>query len=254
MDVLASYLVPKQALGPLYEARQRGSAGCSGGFCWVQVDGQLHLWRFRDGSDARMRSLRLPRAVVDPLNPAPLFIAILQHPRSNAITVVACSSRGAIAAWMDANHLAEPITAQLVDGTAAISSFAASVPEDSASGPVFVGAAGMPDGSWLALQGSAQGIITRHVKARITQQEAKGMLGKIGSVISWGYSEAFDPSAKLIKKTPSGRPVVDVHVVALDASRLRITVLTDACVESWLVRHWLYGSVLDAEACRTKAS
>ena len=74
-----------------------------------------------------------------------------------------------------------------------------------------------------------------------TLAKGAGVLGALGSALSWGYAEVFDPSAKLVKRTPCGRPVADIHVVALDAGRLRVTLLTDVSVECWTVRSLAYG-------------
>ena len=115
---------------------------------------------------------------------------------------------------------------------------------------------GTADGSWLLVQGSTQGLLTKHLNASrgaapastssaqypaSTLAKGAGVLGALGSALSWGYAEVFDPSAKLVKRTPCGRPVADIHVVALDAGRLRVTLLTDVSVECWTVRSLAYG-------------
>ena len=108
---------------------------------------------------------------------------------------------------------------------------------------------GTADGSWLLVQGSTQGLLTKHLNASraaaptssaqhpaSTLAKGAGVLGALGSALSWGYAEVFDPSAKLVKRTPCGRPVADIHVAALDAGRLRVTLLTDVSVECWMVK------------------
>ena len=62
------------------------------------------------------------------------------------------------------------------------------------------------------------------------------MLNALGSALSWGYTEVFDPSAKLIRRTPSGLPVSDIVVTATVDGRLRVLVLTTGSVECWMVR------------------
>lgn len=232
MDVQASHVVPRAALGALHGD---GDAGVCQDFCWTCAGDTLTFWRYSEGRDARVRSLRLPRAVAERSNAA-LFVAILPQPRGSAVSVVVVSASGSMAAWMDANYLEEPITCQIAAASGAgISSFSAAVPEDSGSELVFLAAAGCADGSWMLVQGSSGGLHTRQLNAGGSAQDARGVLGKIGSALSWGYAEAFDPSAKIVKRTPSGRPVVDVAVVVLDASRLRVLVLTDASIDCWLV-------------------
>lgn len=112
--------------------------------------------------------------------------------------------------------------------------------------PVTPGAA---DGSWLLVQGSVQGLLTRHIASGKTPQAAStssaisaatgkggvGMLSALGSALSWGYTEVFDPSAKLIKRTPSGLPVSEIVVTAMRDGKLRVLVLTKASLECWMV-------------------
>ena len=57
-NVAASHLLPRAVV----ELLQRGSAQAgitAQGFCWVLSQQQLHLWRFDEGSSARLRSLTL---------------------------------------------------------------------------------------------------------------------------------------------------------------------------------------------------
>lgn len=238
MEVCASHMLPRQALAALHGGRDV-HAGVAGDFAWSAEGDQLCFWRHAEGRSARVRSLRLPRAVADSLN-CGLFVAILPQHHGNAVSVVTCSGSGSLAAWMDAHYLEAPATAQIAanagsDTALSITSFSAAMPEDTSSEPCFLGAAGCSNGSWTLVQGSTQGLLTREMAARVPSSDAKGVLGKLGSAISWGYTEAFDPSAKILKRVPSGRPVVAVHCAVLDAARLRVTLLTDQSIDCWLV-------------------
>ena len=144
MDIQSSHLLPRQALDILHQVGNKQS-GVSGSFAWLLSGDSLHIWRYQEGPDARVRSLIVPLSVAGIDRSSLLFVSVLPQPRSSAVTVVICSASGTLAAWMDANYLTEPIVGQIATSSSAvaITSFSAAVPEEAGgSGPVFVSAAG----------------------------------------------------------------------------------------------------------------
>lgn len=235
---VSSYLVPRTVL----EIQQRpGSTFQSGinsanGFCWVLSGQQLYIWKYREGRDARLRTLRLPQASGDKH-----YVQIISHPSSNAVSVLALSDSGCLTVWLDASYLSEPVVQQIVTGpggttTSVVSAFSATAAPNLTAGPAFVAALASTNGSWYLIQGSTQGIFTKQLAVSAAQQESKGVLGALGSVISYAYTEAFDPSAKYIKKSPSGRPAIAVHVTPVDATHIRVFLLNDQSLDCWMVR------------------
>ena len=155
-------------------------------------------------------------------------------------------------AWLDANYLSEPVIHQIIPHpgtTRLITCFTAATPE-LAAGPGFVAAAGASDGSWFLVQGSTQGIYTKHLATEsAAHPEPRGMLGALGSALSWGYNEAFNPSAKYIKRTASCRRAVGIACIPVDASRVKFLVLSDTTVDCWLVGG-LVGACIGVHGCQ----
>uniref|UniRef100_A0A7S3VQF7 Nucleoporin Nup133/Nup155-like N-terminal domain-containing protein n=1 Tax=Dunaliella tertiolecta TaxID=3047 RepID=A0A7S3VQF7_DUNTE len=228
--------------------QQHGSteaaAGIShSGFCWV-IDGrELLLWR--QGETARIRSLLLPSGTPNQKH----FVAVLTHPSSSTTTVITCSEAGLLTYWLDANHSVEPVHHQVIVGVdqrnpagqpqqrTVVTAFTADIPElgASAGGPSFVGMMGSVDGNLFFIQGSPQGIFTKQLAA-LPSQQTRGVLGTLGSVLSWTYHEAFLPGAKFIKHVSSGATPVAVHVAMDDTvNHLHVYVLTANALECWLV-------------------
>lgn len=146
MDVQASHLLPRQAIDTLHTLNGvQYQTGISGSFAWILSSGSLTVWPYLEGRDSRVRTLLVPESVAGPDGNAPIFAAVLPQPRSSAVTVIVCSAHGALAAWIDASYLSEPILGQIspAQSPAAITSFSATVPQESAgAGPVFVATAG----------------------------------------------------------------------------------------------------------------
>ncbi|KAF5839947.1 hypothetical protein DUNSADRAFT_18228 [Dunaliella salina] len=219
----------------------QAAAGISpSGFCWVIEGRELLLWR--QGETARLRSLLLPPGASHQKH----FVTVLTHPSSSTTTVITCSAKtGLLTYWLDANHSVEPIHHQVIVGVdqrssaavgqpqqrAAVTTFTAEIPElaTSAGGPLFVGMMGSVDGNLFFIQGSPQ-------LAALPSQQTRGVLGTLGSVLSWTYHEAFLPGAKFIKHVSSGATPVAVHV-AKDGTvnHLHVYVLTANALECWLV-------------------
>ena len=166
MDVHASHLLPRHALDILHaiDGGQQ-QTGISGSFAWILSSGNLIIWKYQEGRDSRVRTLRVPESVVGLDGNTPIFASVLPQTRSSAVTVVVCSAQGALAAWIDASYLSEPVLCQIMPSSSAtatpqssaITSFSAAVPQESTgSVPVFVATAGdqagRPTGSpaWAA--------------------------------------------------------------------------------------------------------
>jgi hypothetical protein len=97
---------------------------------------------------------------------------------------------------------------------------------------------GFSDGSWVLVQGSPQGLVSHLLNAPpSSRSETKpSMLGKLGSALTWTYTEVFDPSAKFIKRNPTiGHSVINIHVHAVDSNRFRVVLLTESAVDLWQV-------------------
>mmetsp|Transcript_19311 Transcript_19311/g.41732 ORF Transcript_19311/g.41732 Transcript_19311/m.41732 type:complete len:1007 (-) Transcript_19311:157-3177(-) len=239
MEVQSSYLVPRQVLSILQYPGCKPITGIvqPGGYCWVLYEDQLHFWRYQEAAQSRLRSLRVPAEAARHVSNT-AYVSIISPQHSGATTVLLCTPSGHLCVWLDANYLSEPVVHQLLPGSVAtisVTGFSAHHQTDGASGPAFVAAASCSGGSWVLVHGSSQGIYTRQLGHANPQQEPKGVMGKLGSVISWTYTEAFDPLARLIKKSPSGRPAVAVQSIMIDTTHLKVFVLSEVSLDCWLV-------------------
>ncbi len=256
-DVCASSLLPR-TVSALLQRTGAGSAQLSAGFSpggsefsWVLALGQLHIWRHREGVDARLISIHLPAQLQsDGAGDAGLFVQVVSYAAaSGAATAVACTPSGLLVAWPNAEFATEPVVAE-VPGTAAaagshhVTAFTAIAPP-AASGMLFLAALTLSDGSLHVVQGSQQGMHSRQLApgaaaAAATAAhttEPRGMLGALGHALANAYTGAFHPNAKLVKRTPAGRPAVALLARSIDVHRVHVWVATDTAVDCWLVRN-----------------
>ncbi|GAX78191.1 hypothetical protein CEUSTIGMA_g5633.t1 [Chlamydomonas eustigma] len=241
MNINYSFLLPKHALDQIQHDRVVHT-GVSTSHCWIFDGRSVLVWKIEDGKDARLFFVPVLSAFAktESLNTDAddIFISVLA--RNSALTLVVCLASGCLATWLDINYQTDPFICQLSASThSRINSFSAVSPTASGnSGIVFVGAAGFSDGSWALVQGSPQGLVSRLLNTHLdSRTECKpSMLGKLGSALSWTYTEVFDPSAKFIKRSPTtGQSVIDVHVHPLDSNRYRVLLLTETAVDLWQV-------------------
>lgn len=226
-QVLNSRLVPRSAQVQLQRSYSSPiQCGVSNEYCWCLVEQQrvLLLWKFGDGSDARVFTLSVPSEAVAGPSAAPANVAVLS-PRPSSATVVLCSATGVVAAWLDCNYLSEPLLCRTA--ASSVTAFSAV-----ASGSGFLAAVCAADGCVHLVQGSQQGL-QGSILASPTSDQGKS--GVIGSLLTWAYTEAFDPGAKYVKKSPSGRPAVGCHIVPADSTTLHVYVLTDSTLDCWRV-------------------
>ena len=125
-----------------------------------------------------------------------------------------------------------------------ITSFSAIVPSE-ASGhqAVFLASAGLSDGSWALLQGStSQGILSKRINQKalthstpITSSSSSlpPLLTKLTSAVAWGLQEAFDPSARILRKTPGSGGVASIQILSVDTTKVRVLILYEASLDCW---------------------
>lgn len=229
------YLLPRPVLEQLQlpNAAKNLQAGFCGEHCWVLSSDCCWVWRYQENQDARLRTLRLP-GKASALLGQKCFVSVLSSAQTT--TVLLCFSSGLLVAWLDASYLTDPTTQQLVEFShgGAVTAFAACCP-DLAASPGFIAAVATSQGHLLTVQGSQQGIYAKQVVGSVAPKESRGMFGALGNAISWTYHEAFDPSAKFVKRSSSGRPACGVHVQTVDALHIHVLVLTDSSLDCWLV-------------------
>lgn len=258
---LGAYMIPRPVLELLQQPVQRPQAGicAEAGFCWVLSGPHLHVWRYADGKDARLRVLTLPRP---PPPGQPCHVALIAHGPSGgsggAISVAVCTAGGHLTVWLDAHHLAYPSEQQVLapprsqQAQRLVTAFAATR-LDLGGGPAFLAAMGTVDGSWHLLQAGPQGIFAKQLACppAAPASEAKGLVGALGSALSKAYTDAFDPSAKYLRRAPSQRAALGVSVEAVaggGGQHFRVLLLTDEGIDCWLVGGWVGARTKEREA------
>lgn len=268
-DTVGAYLVPRAVLELLQQPDSPYQAGVCAtfSFAWLLSGQQLYIWRYHEGKDARLRVLSLPRApsptqpptVVliphGPPSPSPAlphipstFSGPLLPPATDGpLSVAVCDADGHLTVWLDAHHLASPVEHTLLTRTPSTPTSAPLVAAFSAArldlgtGPAFLAALSATDGSLHLLQVGAQGIHTKQLAGPAPPEaHARGLVGALGSVLSRAVTDAFDPSARYLRKTPAGRPAVagGLHVAAAPGGggqHYRVLLLTADALDCWAV-------------------
>jgi hypothetical protein len=206
-------------------APSAATAAATSTYGWVLHRGTLLVWRTEDDLQAAVRRLQLPQAPT-----GRVFVSVLPHAASTALTVVLCTADGLLCVWLDANFFAPPYTQQLFVAGAADASAAAPVFDavtamaagtvDAAGAPGFAAVVATADGALHLYHGSQQGIFPRQfhrpaagggaaAAAAATgggDASAGGLLGSIGVVVKALYSEAFDPLYRVQRPAASRLP------------------------------------------------
>jgi hypothetical protein len=224
---------------PTCHASGEASAGATYG--WVLHRASLLVWRVEDDLQSTVRRLALPAAPS-----GRVFVSVLPHPGSSALTVVLCTGGGLLCVWLDANFFAPPYTQQLFvaagtsggggggDAPAAtaaadvVTALAAST-VDAAGAPGFMAVAATSDGALHLYHGSQSGIFPRQfhrpagpagpapaaragdagTSAGASEGGAAGgsrLLGALGGAVKALYSEAFDPLYRVLRPAASRLP------------------------------------------------
>ncbi|EFJ40851.1 hypothetical protein VOLCADRAFT_99306 [Volvox carteri f. nagariensis] len=209
-DTLGAYMLPRVVLELLQQPGGQQQCGVRGdsGFAWLLSDKQLYVWRYREGKEARLRVLTLPRQPTQPCTVALLadslplvpsgatatsLSAIISphttaaaHPgpaaADSSLTVAVCDADGRLTVWLDAHHLAAPVEHLLLISPSLTSDTAAAAVGsrpplvsaftaarlDLGSGPAFLATLSAADGSLHLVQGGAQGIFSKQLVAAPT--------------------------------------------------------------------------------------
>lgn len=248
-EVSASYLVPRDVLAVLQQPRSSFTSGMcpDSGYCWVLEPYSLYVWRYKDSRDARLITLRLAH----PHGPGSSAAVLTQ--RGSGITVLAISPDGRLSVWLDGNPLALPSVIQALHNGGAnnaagssgsvgarqpvsVTAFACCRAEHE-SGPAFLAAVASSDSSWSLIQGNHAGIFMKQLAAPLpsVNNQNKGMLGALSSVLSRTYHEAFDPSARFVRGVPSGKPAISVQICPINTTHFRVFLLSEHNLDCWLV-------------------
>lgn len=188
---LATFPIPRVA-SALLGHRQDHSSGFSAegqhSHCWAIAGGQLLLWQYAEGVDARLTVLRLPPGV----HAKHAHCQVLTQPTNQTSpSVIICTRAGLLIAWLNVSHLAEPLTHQVPlnargqGGTApAVAAFVAVSPSGPSGGGLVAVLAGT-DGSLFTVQVSPQGMHSQQLFAGVpaaADPGGRGMLGALGQV------------------------------------------------------------------------
>ncbi|PNW75309.1 hypothetical protein CHLRE_12g521750v5 [Chlamydomonas reinhardtii] len=274
-DTLGAYMLPRAVLELLQQPGGHNQAGVcpDSGFAWLLSGSQLYIWRYREGKEARLRVLTLPRP---PATSQPPSVALIAHGSAASggaaaagatsglgvagpapaaapaaadgpLSVAVCDGDGHLTVWLDAHHLAAPAEQQLLAppaGVAArqprvplVSAFAASR-LDLGSGPAFLAALSASDGSLHLVQVGSQGIFPKQLWSPPAAPERPGLVGALGGLLSRAYTDAFDPSARYLRRQPSPRPAARLHlgpVAGGGGSHYRLLALTADSVDCWAI-------------------
>ena len=141
-DTLGAYMLPRAVLELLQQPGGHNQAGVcpDSGFAWLLSGSQLYIWRYREGKEARLRVLTLPRP---PATSQPPSVALIAHGSAASggaaaagatsglgvagpapaaapaaadgpLSVAVCDGDGHLTVWLDAHHLAAPAEQQLL--------------------------------------------------------------------------------------------------------------------------------------------
>ncbi|KAG2439233.1 hypothetical protein HXX76_004595 [Chlamydomonas incerta] len=273
-DTLGAFMLPRAVLELLQQPGGQHQAGVcpDSGFAWLLSGPQLFIWRYREGKEARLRVLTLPRA---PAPSQPPAVALIAHGSAaggaaagssssglgvagpapaaapaaadGPLSVAVCDADGHLTVWLDAHHLAAPAEQQLLAppvGAAArqprgplLSAFAAAR-LDLGAGPAFLAALSASDGSLHLVQVGSQGIFPKQLWSPPAAPERPGLVGALGGLLQRAYTDAFDPSARYLRRQPSARPAGRLHLGAVagsGGSHYRLLVLTAESVDCWAI-------------------
>lgn len=237
----SAHLLPKSVHDVLFDATAAGlcgpystdPAGGGGGgvsssstFGWVLHRSSLLVWRVEDDLQATVRRLQLPQVPA-----GRVFVSILPHAGSTALTVVLCTASGLLCVWLDAHFFAPPYTQQLFvaaesaahdggDSDPDVVTAMAAGAANSAGSPGFLSVIATADGALHLYHGSQKGIFPRQfhrpsaAAASAAGSDSSGagggaggsLLGSLGGVVKALYSEAFDPLYRVQRHTPSRLP------------------------------------------------
>jgi hypothetical protein len=225
-------------------------------YAWVLARSTLLLWKAQDGLQAVVRRLTLPEPPA-----GPVFVEIVCHRQSSAVTAVVCTGGGQLHVWLDANFPAAPFSQRLAAAAAAaaadgsedgqqqqqqqhsssngvICSLAAAPADSSAGSPGFLAVVATADGALHLYHGSQAGIFPRQFHKAPSSGPGgltAGVLGVIGSAMRAMYEEAFDPLHSLQRSSGSALPAHTMQLAPLDGARWKLFVLTAESLDCWLL-------------------
>ncbi|GLI58606.1 hypothetical protein VaNZ11_000337 [Volvox africanus] len=266
-DTLGAYMLPRTVLELLQQPNGQQQCGvcADSGFAWLLAGKEVYLWRYREGKDARLRTLTLPGRPVQPCFVAVLAEGLPSSTSSGAVVsptgltaadcslmVAVCDANGRLTTWLDAHHLSAPAEHLL---SPCSSSPGLSIPNTDLNQPLVVGfaaarlnwgpqagllvALSAADGSLHLVKVSSNGI----VPTQLSGAQGRPMEIRSGLAATWdtvlGFSRAIsDPNSRYIRKVPAAKPAVALHLApAAWASGMhyRLLVLTEDCLDCWAI-------------------
>lgn len=237
-DVVQAHIPPKTVQDVLAEDSATGfSRGSIASYGWVLQRQTLLLWRVVDAQAASVRRLHLsypPSGRV--------FVEVIPHSNSTAVTVVLCTGSGQLYVWLDANYPVETYRQTLA--VSANSSTSPDVvicglsasPADVGMSLGFMAVVATADGALHLYHGSQNGIFPQQFYKPTTAAAPRaGMFGTLGSVVKALYSEAFDPLHNVQRSSASAMAALQLQLVQLDSNRWKLMVLTAEALDFWLL-------------------
>eukprot|EP00878_Enallax_costatus_P017252 GHUV01018115.1.p1 GENE.GHUV01018115.1~~GHUV01018115.1.p1 ORF type:complete len:398 (+),score=105.78 GHUV01018115.1:253-1446(+) len=237
-DVVQAHIPPKTVQDVLGDDSASGfSRGYPVTYGWTLQRQTLLLWKVEDGLTASVRRLHLS----DPPS-GRLFVEVIPHSSSTAVTVVLCTGGGQLYVWLDANYPVETykqtlaVSANSSTSPDSIICGLSATPADVGTSLGFMAVVATADAALHLYHGSQNGIFPRQFyKAAAATAVRAGMLGTLGSVVKALYSEAFDPLHNVQRSSASAMAALELQLLQLDSNRWKLMVLTPDALDCWLL-------------------